>query len=143
MQVREIMTTPANVVDPSCSVKDLAEKMRNEDVGAVPICDGDRILGMVTDRDIVTRAVAMDKPLSQCSAKDVMSPDVAYVREEDDIDKAEQLMSQKQVRRLPVVNKDNRLVGMVTVADLARKANKNTDWALEGITQPSGSSRKM
>lgn len=91
MQVREIMTTPAQVVDPDCSVKDLAEKMRSDDLGAIPICDGDKILGMATDRDIVTRAVTMDRPLSRC------------------------------------------------------KANRNTDWALEGITPPSGSgqSRKM
>ncbi|MGE5515708.1 MAG: CBS domain-containing protein [Bacteroidota bacterium] len=145
MQVREIMTTPAQVVDPGCSVKDLAEKMRSADLGAIPICDGDKMLGMVTDRDIVTRAVTLDRPLSQCKASDVMSKDVATVREEDDIGKAEQLMSSKQVRRLPVVSGDNRLVGMVTVADLARKANCNIDWALEGITQPSGAqqSRKM
>ncbi len=138
MQVREIMTTPAQVVDPGCSVKDLAEKMRNDDLGAIPICEGDKMLGMVTDRDIVTRAVTMDRPLGQCKASDVMSKDVAYVREDDDIDQAEKLMTSKQVRRLPVVSQDNRLVGMVTVADLARKANRNTDWALEGITQPTG-----
>lgn len=143
MQVREIMTSPAKVVDPNCSVQELAEKMRNEDLGAVPICDGERLLGMVTDRDIVTRAVALDKPLRDCSAREVMSEKVAYVREEDDVDEAERKMTENQVRRLPVVSKDNRLVGVVTIADLARKANKNTDWALEGIVQPSGQARKM
>ncbi|HLO77542.1 MAG TPA: CBS domain-containing protein, partial [Magnetospirillum sp.] len=111
MQVREIMSTPAQVVDPGCSVKDLAEKMRSGDLGAIPICDGDKMLGMVTDRDIVTRAIALDRPLSQCKASDVMSKDIAYVREDDDINQAEQVMSSKQVRRLPVVNRDNRLVG--------------------------------
>lgn len=143
MQVREIMTSPAKVVDPDTSVHDLAEKMRNEDLGAIPICDGERLLGMVTDRDIVTRAIAMDKKLSDCSARDVMSEKIACVREEDDVDQAEQLMTEHQVRRLPVVNDDNRLVGMVTVADLARKAKRNTDWALEGIVQPSGQPRQM
>lgn len=143
MQVREIMSNEPKVVPPDCSVPELARKMRDEDLGAVPICDGDRILGMVTDRDIVTRAVALDKPLKECSARDVMSDKIAYVQADDDVEKAEKTMSEHQIRRLPVIDQNKKLVGMVSVADLARKANRNADWALEGIVQPGGQARKM
>lgn len=144
MQVREVMTPRAEVVDPNCTVKDLAQKMRNEDLGAIPICDGDKLLGMVTDRDIVTRGIATDKPLGNLSVREVMSEGVAFVHEEDDISIAQQKMSQHQVRRLPVVSKDNRLVGMISVADLTRTGQSaEAQSALDQITQPTDKSRKM
>lgn len=143
MQVREIMTSPAQVIDHNATVKDLAEKMRGDDLGALPVCDGDRLLGMVTDRDIVTRAVAMDKPLNRASAKEVMSEKVAFVREDDDIEAAEKKMGEHRIRRLPVIDSNDRLVGMVTLADIARKTGKDAEGTVEAITQPGGQSRTM
>lgn len=145
MQVREIMTSPAQVIDHNATIKDLAEKMRSDNLGALPVCDGDRLLGMVTDRDIVTRAVAMDKPLGNASAKEVMSEKVAFVRDEDDIEAAERKMCEHQVRRLPVIDKNDRLVGMVTMADIAQKTGRQdlAEEAVEKITKPSGQPRQM
>lgn len=142
MQVREIMTSPAKVIDQKSSVKELAERMKDEDLGALPVCDGDRLLGMVTDRDIVTRAVALDKPLSSCSIKEVMSERATFVHEDDDVSEAEKKMAEHQVRRLPVIDKNDKLVGMVTLADLARKTGSG-EHAIEQVTQPSDQPRKM
>lgn len=136
MQVREIMTSPAKIVDQNASLKELAEKMKNEDIGALPVCDGERLLGMVTDRDIVTRAVAMDKPLSQASAKEVMSEGITFVRQDDDINDAEKKMTQHKVRRLPVCDENDKLVGMVTLADIARKTGRDIDKAFEQVVEP-------
>lgn len=143
MQVREIMTSPAKIVDQNATLKELAEKMKNEDVGALPVCDGERLLGMVTDRDIVTRAVAMDKPLSQASAKEVMSEGITFVRQDDDIDEAEKKMTEHKVRRLPVCDENDKLVGMVTLADIARKTGHDVDKAFEQVVQPTDQPRKM
>ncbi|MEW5726686.1 MAG: CBS domain-containing protein [Pseudomonadota bacterium] len=143
MQVREIMTSPAQVIDHNSTIKDLAEKMRSDDLGALPVCDGDRLLGMVTDRDIVTRAVAMDKPLKSASAKEVMSEKVAFVREDDDIQAAERKMSEHRIRRLPVIDRNDKLVGMVTLADIARKTGRHIENTAEEITKPGDQPRKM
>lgn len=145
MQVREIMTSPAQIIDHKASIKELAEKMKSENLGALPVCDGDRLLGMVTDRDIVIRAVAMDKPLGSASAKEVMSERVSFVHEDDDIEDAEKKMCEHQVRRLPVVDRNDRLVGMVTMADIARKTHRQdlTEDAVERITTPSDQPRNM
>jgi CBS domain-containing protein len=142
MQVREIMTSPAKVIDQNSSIKELAEKMREDDVGALPVCDGERLLGMVTDRDIVTRAVAIDKKLSDCSIREVMSEKVAFVRDDDDVSEAERKMSQHQIRRLPVIDRNDKLVGMVTMADLTQKAGGGQQAARQ-VTQPSDQPRKM
>lgn len=135
MQVREIMTSPAKVIDQNSTIKELAEKMKDDDLGALPVCDGDRLLGMVTDRDIVTRGITMDKKLSDCSIKEVMSEKVAFVRDDDDVSEAEQKMSQHQIRRLPVIDRNDRLVGVVTLADLAQKTGSGQQ-VTQSVTEP-------
>lgn len=145
MQVREIMTPSPTIVPPDCSLKDLAAKMRDQDIGALPVCDGDRLVGMVTDRDIVVRGVAMDKS-ADAAVRDVMSPGSACVHEDDEIEEAERQMARHHVRRLPVLNKDQRLVGMVSLADLVEKAGfaETTQQVVEEVSKPTpGESRRM
>ena len=120
MQVAEIMTPGAEVIDPNTMIQDAARRMRAEDIGALPVGENDRLIGMVTDRDIVLRAVAENRNPSNTAVRDVMSERVYYCFDDDDIDQAARTMAEHQVRRLPVLNHDKRLVGMMSLADLAR-----------------------
>jgi CBS domain-containing protein len=121
MQVRELMTPTVLTVKPLTSVSEIARLMRDEDIGAVPVADNDRLVGMVTDRDIVLRAVASGDGLDK-SARDVMSPEILYCREDQDVNEVLRNMGEQQIRRLPVVNRDKRLVGVVSLGDLSAKA---------------------
>jgi CBS domain-containing protein len=121
MQVREVMTPTVLTVKPLTSVSEIARLMRDEDIGAVPVAENDRLVGMVTDRDIVLRAVAEGDGLEK-SARDVMSPQILYCREDQDVDEVLRNMGEQQIRRLPVVNRDKRLVGVVSLGDLSTMA---------------------
>jgi len=123
MQVREVMTPTVRTVDPQSRLTDIARIMRDEDIGAVPVADNDRLVGMVTDRDIVLRAVAMGGGIEEMSARDVMSPDILYCMADQSVDDVLQDMGDLQVRRLPVVDRDKRLVGVVSLGDLSRFAS--------------------
>ena len=119
--VRDIMTRGAEIVSPDASIQEAAQIMKDIDVGAVPVCNGDRIVGMITDRDIALRAVAEGK--HDCAVKDVMSEGLAWVFEDDEVTAAAAKMKEKQVRRLPVMSADKRLVGMLSLGDLAVEGN--------------------
>ena len=136
MRIQEIMSRHVELADPNMTIRDIARKMRAENLGALPIGENDRLIGMVTDRDIVMRAVAEERSAGNTTARDVMSEHVWYCFEYDDVDKAAQVMAEHQVRRLPVLNQDKRLVGVVALADLGRKASKAAETALEGISEP-------
>jgi CBS domain-containing protein len=136
------MTTQVTTVLPGASLQKVARIMRDEDIGSVPVTEGDQLLGMVTDRDIVIRALAeADDGLTPRTAADVMTPDVQCCFEDQDVGAVLKEMGDQQIRRLPVVNKDRRLVGIVSLGDLSREAKpKQTGQALENITQPSAAS---
>src|SRR5919199_3510053 len=137
MQVKEIMTRSVDLVDPNTTVRDAAIKMRKDDVGALPVGENDRLVGMITDRDIVIRAVAEDKAPSQTTVRDLMSEGICYCFEDDAVDDAARVMAERQVRRLPVLNRDKRLVGIVAMADIARSGARKAEMqAIEGVSQP-------
>jgi CBS domain-containing protein len=111
--------------------------MADADVGALPVAAGDRLAGMVTDRDIAIRAVAIGKG-PETTVGEVMTSDILYCHEDEAIDHVSRNMGERQVRRLPVVDVDKRLVGIVSLADIATLSEANAGEALQGITQPGG-----
>jgi len=139
-KVREHMTDRPRCVTPDTSVVEAAELMANEDVGSLPILDGDRLVGVVTDRDIVVRAVAKQKNPQGMPVRDVATGDIVTVRPDEDLSEALKLMASYQVRRLPVVDEDNHLVGVLAQADVAAGAKeKAVGEMVEDISQaPSG-----
>jgi CBS domain-containing protein len=120
MRVKDVMTHGAECVCPTNSLQEAAQKMKNLDVGPLPVCgDNDRLVGMLTDRDITVRAVAEGRDPRATTVQDVMTPDVVYCFEDQDVQDAARLMKEHQVRRLVVLNRDKRLVGIVSLGDLA------------------------
>ncbi len=136
--VRDVMTTGAEVIAPDASAADAARKMRDLNVGSLPVCDGDRLIGVVTDRDLSVRAVAEGKDANETRVRQVMSPEVTWVFEDEPADMAASMMRQRQVRRLPVLNRDDKLVGIVALADLATDLTDDAlkSETLEGISEP-------
>jgi CBS domain-containing protein len=141
MEVREVMTPNVECIRPEASLMDAARKMKKLDVGPLPVCgDGDRLIGMITDRDIVVRALADGRDMEETKVQDIMTPEVHFCLEEHDVHHAARLMRDKQIRRLVVLNDDRRLVGIVSLGDLATEGGDEemTGDALEGISQPAG-----
>ncbi|MEZ2409064.1 CBS domain-containing protein [Bosea sp. RCC_152_1] len=122
MRVSDVMTHGARIARPNETVQEVAQRMLADDIGFLPVGDDDRLVGTITDRDIVVRAVAQGQD-GTTLVRDVMTRDVRYCFEEEDIDHVVQNMGDIQVRRLPVVNRDKRLVGIVSLADGALKDN--------------------
>lgn len=143
MRICEIMSHEVELIDPNSTIRDAACKMRAEDIGALPVGENDRLIGMITDRDIVTRCVTEDRQPSQCLVRDAMSKKVCFCFEDNDLDMAASIMAEHQVRRLPVLNRNKRLVGVISMADLSHCEPEVVKSALEGISQPTGSARRM
>jgi CBS domain-containing protein len=120
-KIADVMTRGAELTSPDATIQEAARKMAAEDVGFLPVGENDRLIGMVTDRDIALRAVAEGKEPKQTKVREVMTDRVLYCFEDEDADTAVANMSKLQVRRLPVVNRDKRLVGVVSIGDLAIK----------------------
>jgi CBS domain-containing protein len=141
MQVNEVMTRGVECVRPDDSLQHAARKMRDLDVGPLPVCgDNDRLVGMITDRDIVIRAVAEGWDARSKKVSDVMTPDVVYIFEDQDVDEAARMMRERQIRRLVALNRDKRLVGIVSLGDLAVETG-DRDLAgktLEHVSEPVG-----
>jgi CBS domain-containing protein len=116
--LRDVMTTNPTTVEPGTSIVEAAQLMKKEDVGALPVVEGGRLVGMITDRDIVIRAVAEQK--LEATAGEIASKDVVTVDPQQSLDEAARLMAQHQLRRLPVCEEDGRLVGIIAQADLAQ-----------------------
>jgi CBS domain-containing protein len=142
MKISEIMTRDPELIDPSESIRDAARRMKNEDIGALPVGENDRLIGMITDRDITMRAVAEDRPPSSTSVRDVMSEKIYYCFEDDDVEEAARCMADNQVRRLPILNRDKRLTGIVSLADIAQTGKECEKTALEGVSEPSSEARR-
>jgi CBS domain-containing protein len=142
MQVQEIMTPHARVIDPNTNIGEAARKMREDNIGALPVGENDRLIGMVTDRDIAMRAVAEDRPSGNTAVRQVMSEHIYYCFEDDDISDAAKIMAEHQVHRLPVLNRDKRLVGMLAIADIARSDGNAVKTAIAGISEPTDQPRR-
>jgi CBS domain-containing protein len=137
MKVSEVMTQDVCLCSPEDTIKDAAHTMADMDIGILPISKDDRLVGMVTDRDIAIRAVGEGKSPST-RIGEVMSKEVLYCFEDDDVEDILNNMSQMQVRRLPVLDRDKRLVGIVSISDLAASGSKtHTAEALSEITRHS------
>jgi CBS domain-containing protein len=135
-RVKEVMSSNPCSIDAGKPVSYAAKMMKDEDVGMAPIVEGDRLVGTLTDRDIVTRVVAEGKDPDSVTARDVASTQLVTVEPEQDLDAALRLMASNQVRRLPVVEGD-RLVGVLAQADVAREAgDQKTGEVVEQISQP-------
>jgi len=121
--IREAMTTNPRNVEMSTSVVEAARLLKSEDVGSLPVVEGDRLVGIVTDRDIVLRVVAEGKDVQSATVRDAASSDLVTIDPQQDLDEALRLMAQHQVRRLPVVEEDGRLVGILAQADVAHEGD--------------------
>jgi CBS domain-containing protein len=123
MKVKDAMHKGVEWVAPQEPVADVAKKMRDLDIGAIPVGENDRLIGMVTDRDIACRGVANGGDCARLTARDVMSKGILYCNETEELEDAMRIMEQKQVRRLPVINDRKRMVGMLSLGDIAHAAS--------------------
>lgn len=135
-KVSEIMSPNPQVVGPEDTLQRAARMMQELDVGALPVCNGKQVLGMLTDRDIAIRGVAAGlKPDTAC-VSDIMTRDIQCVSDTQDSDDVMRLMGDSQIRRLPVINQRKELVGIVSLGDIATRQGHHTDEALREISEP-------
>jgi CBS domain-containing protein len=120
MQAKELMSSKVECVSPEIQVQDAAQKMKSLDVGFLPVCENDRLVGALTDRDIVLRVIAEGKDVKDCKARDVMTTDVFWCYEDQTSDEVAGYMAEKEIRRVLILNRDKRLVGVISIGDLAK-----------------------
>src|SRR5258708_19299542 len=123
MRVAEVMTRDVQTVSPSDTIQKAAATMDNLNVGALPVCDGERLQGVITDRDITVRATAAGQSPSETKVGDVMTGEIDCVFEDDDVEEAVNKMKARQIRRLPVINREKKLVGVASLANLPTNTN--------------------
>lgn len=141
-QVADVMTRGVRTMPPTETMMKAAQAMEELDVGVIPVCDGDRLIGMVTDRDIVLRGVAQGRPADSTPLRDVMTQNAQWCFEDQSVDEAAEQMRMAQVRRLPVVDRDQHLVGILSLGDVSVKASRQTAGeALEEISEPAAPDR--
>lgn len=137
MRVSEAMTRDVKIANPNQSLHDVARIMADDDVGSLPVGENDRLVGMITDRDIAVRAVAEGKSPDRTTVREVMSREVKYCFDDQDIAEVARNMGDIQVHRLPVVDHDKRLVGIIALADIANAAGPEPAGdAVLGISEP-------
>src|SRR5262245_714724 len=139
MLVKDIMTHGCECIAPDNTLEQAAHKMRSLNVGTLPVCDDEHLAGMITDRDIVVRAVAEGRDAKRTRVRDIMTPDLMYCFEDQDVEEATRLMKSEQIRRLPVLNRDKRLVGILSLGDVAVTVGNTqlTGDTLGRISEPS------
>ena len=135
--VSEIMSCDVQVIGPEESLQRAAQLMDQLNVGALPVCDGKRLLGMVTDRDITVRGTAAGLAPQAGCVSDVMSSELQWCTEDQDSEEVMRVMSEAQVRRLPVINVDRELVGIISLGDLATRTAEHVDDVVRSISTPS------
>ncbi len=126
MKVREAMHKGAEWVSPDTSLVEVARRMKKFDVGSLPVGENDKLVGMITDRDIVCRAVADGADMTRLTAADAMTKGISYAKDSDDLEKALKKMSEEKIRRLPVIDKNKRMVGMLALGDISHAATTKT-----------------
>ena len=137
MQVSQILTREVETIRPDTSVKEAAQRMRSMDVGSLPVCDGRHLLGMVTDRDITIRVTAEGRDAATTPVQEAMTPDVCFVFEDQDVQEAARIMQERQIRRLPVLSRDKKLVGILALGDIAQTGQDRLSGdALQQISEP-------
>jgi CBS domain-containing protein len=137
-QVSQAMTRGVRSLTPGETVMKAAQAMQELDVGVIPVCDGDRLVGMVTDRDIVLRGVAQGRAADKTPLSDVMTREACWCYEDQSVEEAVEQMREAQIRRMPVVDHDKHLVGMLSLGDVATKADAGEGGeALQDISEPS------
>jgi CBS domain-containing protein len=143
MKVRDVMTPQVEVIQADATLKEAAEKMSRLEVGPLPVCESERLVGILTDRDITIRAVATGCDPNTTRVREAMTPEVVYCFEDQDVEIAAQMMEMRQIRRVPVLNRGNRLVGIVSLGDLAVETGNRTfaGETLEHISEPSKPNR--
>jgi CBS domain-containing protein len=124
MKVKNAMHKNAEWVSPETPIAQVAKKMKDLDIGSLPVGENDRLIGMVTDRDIACRGVADGRDVSNLTARDVMSKGIVYCNDTEDLDDAVRLMETKKIRRLPVINDKKRMVGMLSLGDVSHAASR-------------------
>lgn len=124
MKVNEIMTADVEIIRPESTIQEAAQKLKTLEVGSLPVCNGRRLVGMITDRDITIRVVAEGMDPASTRVDQVMSPDLIWCFEDETLEEAEAKMMQKQIRRLPVISRDKELVGILAVGDIAIKTDE-------------------
>jgi CBS domain-containing protein len=137
MRVSQAMTREVRLARPDQTIQDAAKMMSEIDAGVLPVGENDRLVGMITDRDIALRAVGAGKgPATQ--VRDIMSSEIKYCFEDEDADHVARNMGDQQLRRLPVMSRDKRLVGILSLGDIATRSGQRAGGALKGISKPGG-----
>ena len=142
MKLREIMSDHVEVIHPDDSLQTAAEKMRDRDIGFLPVCDGDRLIGVLTDRDLITRALADGLESKAILGRDLVTSPAIYCFDDQSIEEAAKLMHDNQIRRLVVLSRDKQMVGVISLGDLAMTASdKLTGDVLQSVSEPVSASR--
>jgi CBS domain-containing protein len=138
MQLNKIMTHNVETIHPNDPIREAAQKMKSLDVGSLPVCDNRKVLGMVTDRDITIRTVAEGRDPNSTKVSDAMTPDLVFCYDDQEVEDAARMMEKHQIRRLPIMSRNNELVGIVSLGDVAVKGrdDKLSGEALEEISVP-------
>jgi CBS domain-containing protein len=141
MQVKEIMSRDVEVIHPDSVIQEAASKMKSFDVGSLPVSENGRLIGVVTDRDIAIRAVAVGRDPKTTKVSEAMTPELIYCFEDENVKEAAKLMERYQIRRLPILNRDKHLVGIVSLGDLAVETSneKLSGKVLEEVSEPTKS----
>ncbi|MES2707893.1 MAG: CBS domain-containing protein [Verrucomicrobiota bacterium] len=124
MKVNEIMTADVVVISPESSIQDAARRLKSLEVGSLPVCNGERLVGMITDRDIAIRAVAEGWDAAGTAVAKCMTPEVRWCYEDEPLEEAGRIMRENQIRRLPIISREKRLVGILSIGDIAIKTDE-------------------
>jgi CBS domain-containing protein len=138
MQLQDVMTSAIQDIQPNATLMEAAAKMKSFNVGAIPVCEDNRLIGMITDRDITVRAVAEGRDPRRTKVRDAMTKDVCFCYADDSVESAAKLMEDRQIRRLPVFDRTGRAIGIVSLGDLAVR-NRNdrlSGEVLERVSEP-------
>ena len=130
MEIRDVMTQGAEVIDSNAVAMEAAKKMRELDVGSLPVCDGAKLEGLLTDRDIAIRLVAAGLDASMTKVSEIMTPGTTYCFDDQTVEEAAAVMKAQQIRRLPILNRDKQLIGMFSLGDLALRTQGSEDQEL-------------
>jgi len=144
MRIKDLMSSDVEVIRPETTVAEAAELMKTLDIGVLPVCDGGRLIGILTDRDIVVRGTADGFHPETMSAREVMTAEVVYCFEDQEVTEAGRIMKEKQIRRVPVLNREKQLVGIISLGDLAGGGGDKTlaGETLQEISEPGGPKRQ-
>ena len=138
MKISEVMTSDVETITPDQTAREAASFMLRAEAGSIPVCEGNRVIGMITDRDIAIRGVAEGRG-PDTAVRELMTDDIICAHEDEEVKDVALRMSREQVRRMPVVDADEKIVGIVSLGDLARETDSATaEKALEGVSAPGG-----